>query len=369
MAFWLAIAGIASARSLAGPPATVISPGGVATVSFGSARVNNPGSADCTSTPGTTVKVVPDGFLDVKTPLNGLTVVAGSTFKVAVKPSAPPGVVIGISWATSGGNCYSASGITYVRVGAKNPSGRCSKTSKTPVPKTLLQALNVLDNPKAGCNARAAALGILDSASGRTEDETAKVTIDVTLSVYPFGRLLAPLAGLPWVRNLNELFERQIAGLLQKYGPEIKAGSEAAIAAFLREARQAAWSTVLRSPAARLIPDPTRTALAREYARGVLFPEAKALLKPANSPGAFNVADTQTLRKLFDDLTKGSGAKPSKVITKVDGTRITEYQFPGGGTVSYRTNSTTGGPTIEIKGVQGLGTKVSKIHVQPSSTK
>ena len=101
----------------------VIPSGGTGTVPVGTSKVLNPGSEDCTSQPGTSVKVVPSNALDVVTPLQGFAFLPGAPMSVRVKPGVSPGVIIGISWATTGGNCYSANGIVYVKVGPPAKSG------------------------------------------------------------------------------------------------------------------------------------------------------------------------------------------------------------------------------------------------------
>jgi hypothetical protein len=102
---------------------TVIPPGGSADLPIGESNVLSPGSPDCTSHPGTYVTVVPSDALTVETPLDGFTFTPGTTMRVRVSPTVSPGVIIGISWATAGGNCYSANGIVYVEVGQPQSGG------------------------------------------------------------------------------------------------------------------------------------------------------------------------------------------------------------------------------------------------------
>lgn len=130
--------------------------------------------------------------------------------------------------------CAGTSDVLRFTVGAA-PAGGGSAPAAPSVPRTLMDALAVLNDPNASPEARAAAERIVDSASGRTEDFTA----EVVLSLWPTGKLTAAiLKAFPWLTRFGDPFGPQLRSLLRKYLPQIRAGSTAALAAFQREARK-----------------------------------------------------------------------------------------------------------------------------------
>jgi hypothetical protein len=114
-------------------------------------------------------------------------------------------------------SCAGSSAVLRFTVGAA-----AAPAAPRSLPRTLLEALSVLNDPNASPEARAAAERIVDAASGRTEDFTAEAVI----SVWPTGRLsAAALEALPWFKRFSEAFGAQLGVLLRKHLPRSKAGA------------------------------------------------------------------------------------------------------------------------------------------------